>query len=87
MALTVRLSPKTERELNALAKRRRLSRSDIVREAIARYEAGDREAGGPYAAWLDVIGTVSLGLRDPARTTGEQFTDVLRRRTRARRAR
>jgi len=46
--LTVRLSPKTERALNALAKRRRLSRSDVVREAIARYEASEvaGEVGG-----------------------------------------
>ena len=41
MSLTVRLSPKTERALNALAKRRRLSRSDVVREAIERYGAAD----------------------------------------------
>lgn len=89
MPLTVRLSPKTERALNALAKRRRLSRSDVVREALARYEADDGRdnAGGrPYDAWLDVIGVVTLGVRDPARTTGEQFTDIVRqgRPTRAR---
>ena len=90
MALTVRLSPKTERALNSLARRRRLSRSDIVREAIARYEAGDaiEKAGDrPYDAWLDVIGVVNLGVRDPARTTGDQLTDLLRRRARRRRAR
>jgi len=85
--LTVRLSPKTERELNALAKRRRLSRSDIVREAIARYDAGEGTSGRPYDAWLDVIGVVNLGVRDPARTTGEQLTAILRQRPRTRRAR
>jgi Arc/MetJ-type ribon-helix-helix transcriptional regulator len=90
VSLTVRLSPKTERALNALAKRRRLSRSDVVREALARYEAGEGsgEAGGrPYDAWLDVIGVVSLGVRDPARTTGEQFTAIVRQHARTRRAR
>jgi predicted transcriptional regulator len=39
MALTVRLGPKTERALNALARRKRLSRSDVVREALIRYGA------------------------------------------------
>ena len=90
MSLTVRLSPKTERALNALAKRRRLSRSDVVREALARYEAaeGSGESGGrPYDAWLDVIGIVSLGVRDPARTTGEQFSAIVRQQVRTRRAR
>ena len=66
MSLTVRLSPKTERALNALAKRRRLSRSDVVREAIERYGAADDGGAGgrPYDAWLDVIGVIALGVRD-----------------------
>ena len=90
MPLTVRLSPKTEHALNALAKRRRMSRSDVVREALTRYDAeaaAEKLSGRPYDAWLDVIGVVSLGVRDPARTTGEQFTAIVRQRARTRRAR
>lgn len=89
MALTVRLSPKTERTLEALAKRRRLSRSDVVREALAHYEASEstEAASRPYDGWLDVIGIVDLGARDATRTTGEQFTAIVRERARARRAR
>ena len=90
MALTVRLTPKTERALNALAKRRRMSRSDVVREALTRYEteeSGGRASGRPYDAWLDVIGVVSLGVRDPTRTTGEQFSAIVRQQARTRRAR
>jgi|RhiMetdeSRZDD1v2_1073273.scaffolds.fasta_scaffold44953_1 metal-responsive CopG/Arc/MetJ family transcriptional regulator len=89
MPLTVRLSPKTERALNALAKRRRVSRSDVVREAIERYGAAeDGTSGGqPYDAWVDVIGVISLGVRDVRRTTGEQFTAILAGPTRARRTR
>lgn len=88
MALTVRLNPKTERALNALAKRRRLSRSDIVREAIAQYGSSD-EAGNaasqPYDGWVDVIGIVDLGARDEHRSTGEQFAAIVRRQARKRR--
>jgi hypothetical protein len=90
MALNVRLSPQTERALNALARRRRLSRSEVVREAIARYEASESEdvsPGRPYDAWLDVLGIVRLGVRDARRTTGEQFTAILRESGRARRTR
>jgi Arc/MetJ-type ribon-helix-helix transcriptional regulator len=90
MSLTVRLSPQTERTLNALAKRRGLSRSDVVREALARYEAGEgggTDGGRPYDAWLDALGVVSVGVRDPERTTGEQFAAIVGRQPRARRAR
>ena len=82
MALTVRLGTKSERTINALAKRRRQSRSDVVRDALAHLEATE---GGPLAAsrrpydtWLDVIGVVNCGARDPERTTGSQFADILR---------
>ena len=88
MALTVRLGPKAERVLNALAKRKRLSRSDIVRDAVARYGAEEMESQADvYTAWLDVIGIVDLGVRDPAITTGEQFAALLRKGSRARRTR
>jgi hypothetical protein len=89
MVLTVRLDAKTERTLNALAKRKGLSRSDVVREALARYGAAEDEgtAGHPYTAWADVLGVVSLGARDPKRTTGEQFAVALRENGRARRSR
>ena len=89
MAVNVRLSPKTERALRALARQKGLSRSDVVREAIAQYGAGApaTDGGRPYDAWMDVIGVVSLGARDAGRTTGEQFAAILRERPRARRSR
>jgi hypothetical protein len=81
MALTVRMSAETERALNRLAKRTKLSRSDVVREAIARYENSDSHASaaGPYQDWVDVIGVVDIGARDAGRTTGEQFAETLRK--------
>ena len=90
MALTVRLSASAERALNSLAKRRGQSRSDIVRDALAEYEAAG-EVGGPgrrpYDAWLDVVGVIDRRVRRPGRTTGDQFTDIVRDKVRARRAR
>jgi len=88
MALTVRLRPDAERALNALAKRHRLSRSEVVREALAQYAMSQpgEDTGQPYQAWLDVIGIVNVGARDPGRTTGDQFADIVGR-ARARRSR
>jgi hypothetical protein len=90
MALTVRLNPKTERLLNALAKRRRQTKSDVVREAIEAYAAADTKPvtePRPYDQWVDVIGIGRTGGRDPSKTTGEQFTEIVREKARARRAR
>ena len=90
MPLTVRLSQSAERALNALAKRRRQSRSDIVRDAIAQYEAAGEAAPGnrrPYDAWLDVIGVIDRRVRQRGRATGEQLTDILRDTVHARRLR
>jgi hypothetical protein len=90
MALTVRLTPQTERTLDALAKRRRQTRSDIVREAIEHYAAISNRGAGeqcPYDSWADVIGIVRTSGRDSKLTTGELFTSLVERKSRARRAR
>lgn len=92
MALTVRLSSKTERALDALARRRRVTRSDVVREAIEHYAAAQAPDAHPAddsarAAWADVIGVVDLRRGDDARTSGKRFTDVVRAKARSRRAR
>ncbi len=90
VTLSVRLKPKTERALNALAKRRRQSRSNVVRDALEHFTATNSSNAGtrrPYDAWIDVIGIVTSDGRDPVRTTGELFTDIVRQKARARRAR
>ena len=90
MSMTVRLSARTERAVNALARRRGQTRSDVVRDALEHYTASngsDAGRGCPYDAWLDVIGVVTSGARDRWRTTGEQFTAIIRGKARARRAR
>jgi predicted DNA-binding protein len=91
MSLTVRLTPKTERALNALARRRRQTRSDVVREAIEHYTSaaseGDTGERRPYDLWADVLGAVRTGGRNPEKTTGELFTDLVVRKARARRSR
>lgn len=90
MTLTVRLGAKTERAVNRLARQRRQSRSQIVRDALDHYtgltDASAAESR-PYDDWVDVIGAVALGVRDAARTTGEQFTDLVLEKARARRSR
>jgi predicted transcriptional regulator len=88
--LTVRLSPKTERALNALARRRGQTRSDVVREAIEHYAAGGEAETvnqGPFQQWADVIGVIRTGGRKADKTTGELFTELVAQKARARRSR
>jgi Arc/MetJ-type ribon-helix-helix transcriptional regulator len=72
-------------------KRRRQSRSNVVRDALARLEAAEqadaRAEDGPYEDWADVIGIVRLGARTPERTTWQQLTRLLQERHPARRPR
>jgi hypothetical protein len=59
MPLNVRLNAKTERLLNALAKRRGQTRSDIVREAIEQFgqaQISSTQRRSAYDHWVDVIG-------------------------------
>jgi predicted transcriptional regulator len=90
MALTVRLNAKVERALDALAKERRQTRSDIVREALEQYTASSsrrRPDQSAHQAWRDVIGIVDSGGHHPSATTGERFTALVRQKARARRPR
>jgi Arc/MetJ-type ribon-helix-helix transcriptional regulator len=91
MPLTVRLSAATERRLDALARRRKQSKSDVVRDALDHYasvHADQDDDASPYRAWAGVIGLVDLGSRRKAKeTTGEAFTALVREKARARRAR
>ncbi len=90
MALTVRLTPKTERVLDQLARKRGQTRSDLVREALDHYsvtQAAVTEGDSALAAWVDVIGIIDSGQHAVTRTSGERFTDVVRKKARDRRAR
>ncbi len=90
MALTVRLSPQTERVLDELVRRRRQTRSDVVREAIEQYTTSNATTSpenSALAAWVDVIGVVDSGTRPSGKTTGERFTELVSRKAHARRPR
>ena len=90
MALTVRLTPKIERVLDQLARRRGQTRSDLVREALDHYsvtQAAVGEGDSALAAWVDVIGIIDSGQQTGSRSTGERYADVVRKKAKDRRAR
>jgi hypothetical protein len=81
--MSLRLDDATRRTIARLARTRRRSQSDIVREAvsalIARAPGDDR----PYAAWAPVIGIARGGPPDLSERTGERMRRILLERARA----
>ena len=78
--LTVRLTSELEERIEALSRRTRRRRSEIVRLALERYireEAGE-ETLSPYDRVKNLIGKVQSGIPD----LGEAHREHLRRRFR-----
>ena len=90
MPLSVRLDADTERVLGRLAKKRKQTKSEIVRDAIgllARQEQGVDGTQRPYDRIAHLIGCVDSGGARLSERTGEKFTALLRARERERRSR
>lgn len=75
MPTSIRLDPATERTLELLAKRRSVSKSALVRQAIEDLLA--REELSPYERVADLVGSVSGGPEDLSERTGEKLRALL----------
>lgn len=80
VVLTLRVDTDTERAIARLARLRRQSKSEVVREAVAalleRAPVDDR----PYEEWQAVIGVARGGPAELSERTGERFREILTRR-------
>ena len=90
MTLSVRLDAKTESLIGRLARRRRQSKSEVIRDAIV-VRAKQAEKGGQknrtYDMVANLIGCVDSGGANLSRNTGEKFSKLLREKANARRSR
>ncbi|MEK7475788.1 MAG: ribbon-helix-helix protein, CopG family [Candidatus Coatesbacteria bacterium] len=91
MTISVRLDARTQSVLDRLARERGLSRSQIVRESLARFggESGAgiaREPGQPYERVKHLIGCVN-GPPDLASRAQDRVRQVIAARNRVRRPR
>ncbi len=80
---TVRLDTPTEAILRRLASRRGQTKSDVIRDAIARLAAEDEELSA-YDKLRPFIGVVDTGGHQLSRDTGRRLKDLLAERQRAR---
>jgi len=88
MPLSVRLDARTESLVGRLARRRRQTKSEVIRDAIgvlAKQEEKSTEKKRPYDLVAHLLGCVKGGPRDLSVRTGEKFRQMLVERSRKRR--
>ena len=78
--LTLRLDEKTRQRIARLARGKRLSTSEVVRQAIAAWADREEPVTSPYEAMKDLIGMVKGGNPKRSEQTGRRFTALLKRR-------
>ena len=90
MALSVRLDPGTERLVERLARKRKQTKSEVIRDALgvlAEQEKGSDGKKRPYDLIAHLIGCVDSGGANLSQRTGEKFAKLLREKAHARRSR
>lgn len=88
MPLSVRLDAKTESLIGRLARKRRQTRSEVIRDAIGVLAKQEEKGAGkkrPYDLVSHLIGCVKGGPRNLSRDAGRKFHDMLVEQARKRR--
>jgi predicted DNA-binding protein len=78
--VTLRLDKITRQRLARIARRRRVSTSQVIREAIDALVTREEATGSPYEAVADLIGVVHGGNPELSTDMGRQFARLLKRR-------
>jgi Arc/MetJ-type ribon-helix-helix transcriptional regulator len=84
MPTSVRLDEHTEALIAELARRRRQTRSAVIREAIAELARREVQAARPYDAFVPWIGCADSGGAELSKGTGTRFRAMLEEKRRAR---
>ena len=80
LPLTLRLDEETRRCLARMARRKRVSTSEVIRQAIKAWMRGQELISSPYEAVADLIGVVHGGKPMRSRETVRRFTKLLKSR-------
>ncbi len=76
--LTLRLDDKTRKRIARIARRRQVSTSEVVREAIEAWAERHEPVTSPYEAMADLIGVVRGGNPKRSAQTGRRFSKLLK---------
>lgn len=83
--MSLRLDEKTRRRMSRIARGKRMTTSEAVRDAIESWMEREAPSGSPYQAVSDLLGVVRGRNRRRSVKTGRQFTRLLKRRLKRRR--
>jgi hypothetical protein len=78
--LTLRLDPKSRERIARIARRRQVSISEVIRQAIEAWAEQQEPIARPYEATANLIGVVHGGMRGRSTDTGLRVSEVLKRR-------
>jgi len=78
--ITLRLDEETRQRVAQIARRKRTSASEVIREAILTWVEMHENTGSPYDSIADLIGVVQGGKPGRSTETGRQFKELLRQR-------
>ena len=76
--MSLRLDDKTRQRIARIARRRGVSTSDIIRQAIKSWVERQEPVGSPYELMADLIGVVHGGNPGRSSGTGRSFTKLLK---------
>lgn len=81
---TVRLDPKTRAALERLAEARGQTKSDVIRDAIARLSDEGEATASAFDRLRPFVGVADSGGRNLSQDTGRRFREILEAKRRAR---
>ena len=79
-AVTFRLDGQTRQRIMKIARRRGVSVSEAIRQAVEAWVERDQVSSSPYEAVVDLIGVVHGGNPGRSTRTGRQLRELLKRR-------
>ena len=77
--LTLRLDKETRERIARIAQQKRVSTSEVIREAIEAWMEGHESTARPYDSAADLIGVVHGGNPGRSAQTGRQLRELLKR--------
>jgi predicted DNA-binding protein len=76
--ITLRLDPDLRQRVTRIARRKRTTTSNVLREAITTWVQREESAGSVYESIKDLVGIVHGGDPNLSTDMGKKFTQLLR---------